>query len=152
MQHRKEEKKKVVITLCRVFPVSHPRAKQCTDFEKKLKQGSKIHTIRFNANDVWRKRFKDIENGEKYLSVREWTGRPYNSEQRELQRFDKIGMQYIKIKKGDDYAIVDNEKIPLEVIAKNDGLSLCDFNEWFFAKERGDVFSGVIIHFTKFRY
>lgn len=84
MQHQKSEKKKVVVTLCRVFPVTHSLAGKPTEFEGKLKEHKKIHTIRYNKNGVWDKRYKDIASGKKYLSVREWTGRPYNSEQREL--------------------------------------------------------------------
>lgn len=37
MQHQKSEKKKVVVTLCRVFPVTHSLAGKPTEFEGKLK-------------------------------------------------------------------------------------------------------------------
>lgn len=43
------EKKKVILTLCKSFPVTHSKAGEATDFEKKLKDKSKIHTIRYNA-------------------------------------------------------------------------------------------------------
>lgn len=45
MQHQKSEKKKVVVTLCRVFPVTHSLAGKPTEFEGKLKEHKKIHTI-----------------------------------------------------------------------------------------------------------
>lgn len=95
MQHQKSEKKKVVVTLCRAFPVTHSLAGKPTEFEGKLKEHKKIHTIRYNKNGVWDKRYKDIASGKKYLSVREWTGRPYNSEQREFARYEKIGLQLL---------------------------------------------------------
>lgn len=78
------EKKKVILTLCKSFPVTHSKAGEATDFEKKLKDKSKIHTIRYNA--------------------------------------------------------------------KNDGLSVEDFVEWFFGNNKENVFEGVVIHFTDFRY
>lgn len=42
MQHQKSEKKKVVVTLCRVFPVTHSLAGKPTEFEGKLKEHKKI--------------------------------------------------------------------------------------------------------------
>lgn len=63
MQHQKSEKKKVVVTLCRVFPVTHSLAGKPTEFEGKLKEHKKIHTIRYNKNGVWDKRYKDIASG-----------------------------------------------------------------------------------------
>lgn len=52
------EKKKVILTLCKSFPVTHSKAGEATDFEKKLKDKSKIHTIRYNAKNVWDGRYK----------------------------------------------------------------------------------------------
>jgi hypothetical protein len=88
--------------------------------------------------------------------LREWTGRPYNSEQRELARCEKIGLQHITMTYGTDdpvpQAWVDGKKVPVEQIAKNDGLSVADFVEWFFGSSKSNVFEGVVIHFTDFRY
>lgn len=150
------DKKKVILTLCKVFPVTHSRAGEKTGFEQKLKNGIKKHTIRYNAKDVWDKRYNDISKSKKYLSVREWTGRPYNSEQREFARYDKIGLQKITM----TYSItdevpqcwVDGKHVSAYDLAKNDGLSVEDFTEWFFGCNKGNVFDGVIIHFTDFRY
>ena len=63
------EKKKVILTLCRIFPVTHRKAGELTGFEGKLKDGKKIHTIRYNAKNVWDERYKGITSGKKYLSV-----------------------------------------------------------------------------------
>lgn len=152
----KSIKKKVIITLCRVFPVTHSKSKQLTGFESKLKDNTKIHTIRYNEKSVWDKRYKDIASGKKYLSVREWSGRPYNSEQREFAQYEKIGLQHITMTYGVDDAVpqawVNGKEVPIEVLAKNDGLSVEDFIEWFFGGAKGNVFKGVVIHFTDFRY
>lgn len=150
------EKKKVILTLCRIFPVTHSKAGEPTGFEGKLKGGKKIHTIRYNAKNVWDERCKGISSGKKYLSVREWTGRPYNSEQRELSRFDEIGLQHVTMTYGADDSYpqvwVDGKLVPIQEVAKNDGLSVEDFVEWFFGNSKENVFEGVVIHFTDFRY
>lgn len=152
----KANKKKVIVTLCKVFPVSHTRAGEPTGFEGKLKAGEKIHTIRYNGKNVWEERYHGIKSGRKYLSVREWIGRPYNSEQREFARYEKIGLQHITMAYCTDdpvpQAWVDGKKVPVEQIAKNDGLSVADFVEWFFGSSKSNVFEGVVIHFTDFRY
>lgn len=150
------EKKKVILTLCKSFPVTHSKVGEATGFEKKLKEGAKIHTIRYNAKNVWDERYEGITSGKKYLSVREWTGRPYNSEQRELSRFDKIGLQHVTMTYGSDDTYpqvwIDDKLIPIQEVAKNDGLSVEDFVEWFFGNNKENTFEGVVIHFTDFRY
>lgn len=159
MDKKATTKKKVILTLCKVFPVTHSRSQEPTGFEGKLKDGSKIHTIRFNGKNVWQKRYQDISQGRKYLSVREWTGRPYNSEQREYATLDRIGLQQIRLELPDGsskpLAWVEGKEIPVEEIAQHDGLSLADFAEWFFHsvhQPQDRIFEGVIIHFTDFRY
>mgnify|MGYP000482384597 FL=1 len=138
------EKKKVILTLCKSFPVTHSKAGEATDFEKKLKDKSKIHTIRYNAKNVWNGRYKDIVSGKKYLSIREWTGRPYNSEQHVTMTYSSEDA-YPEI-------WIDNKKVSIHEVAKNDGLSVEDFVEWFFGNNKENVFEGVVIHFTDFRY
>lgn len=149
-------KKKVILTLCRMFPKTHYKAGHTTGFESRLKAGSKIHTIRGNRNGVWDERYKGIASGRKYLCVREWTGRPYNSEQREFATFDKIGLQHIRMtyNPGDakPQAWVENKPVPVETLAANDGLSVEEFTHWFFHEKDKTEFVGVVIHFTDFRY
>lgn len=147
------EKKKIVLTLCKVFPVTNSQAGQPTGFEDKLKAGVKKHTIRANENGIWDKRVKAIQDGQKVLCVREWTGKPYNSEQREFARFEKIGIQHIEIFAGatPEQCKVDGKVVPMAEVAANDGLTLEQFKEWFFG-DGGTYFKGAIIHFTDFRY
>lgn len=146
------EKKKIVLTLSKVFPVTNSRAGEPTGFEEKLKAGVKLHTIRANKDGVWDKRAKEIADGQKMLCVREWTGKPYQSEQREFARFEKIGIQHIEMFNTTlPQCKVDGKVVPMERLAANDGLTLEQFKEWFFGE--GDTyFEGVIIHFTDFRY
>lgn len=152
----KTDKKKVILTLCKTFPVTHRRAGEMTLFEAKIASATKIHTIRGNRGGVWDQRYKDIASGRKYLSIREWTGRPYNSEQREFGRKDTIGLQHITMTYTSSDALpkcwVDGNMVPVETVAKNDGLVVEDFVNWFFGSSKSNVFEGVVIHFTPFRY
>lgn len=150
--------KKAILPLCKTFPATHKRAGEKTDFEGKIERKGKIHTIRHDAKGVWEKRFVKIKAGLMYLSMKEWTGRPYNSEQRDLcqrTREDGIGLQKIQMEYSEEtnciMAKVDGKGVDPAIVAKNDGLSLEDFIEWFFHGKSGS-FSGKIIHFTKFRY
>lgn len=153
---RTEQKQKAILTLCKVFPVTHSKAGEVTGFENKLNTGEKIHTIRANSKGVWEKRIQDIKAGRKYLSIREWTGRPYNSEQRELAVRENVGLQHVVMTYSSSDSVpqawVDSKKVFVEDLAKNDGLSLEDFIEWFFGNNKENIFEGVIIHFTDFRY
>lgn len=116
------------------------------------------HTVRVDASGLWAKRCEEVNSGKKILSVREWTERPYRSEQRELKKLSQIGLQYITMTYSSDDALpqcwIDNKRVPVEDVASNDGLSVDDFVDYFFGKCgcKSNVFEGVIIHFTDFRY
>lgn len=146
----------MIVSLCRVFPKGHRKAGEATDFEDKVKDGRKIHTIRYNGNDVWAKRYKDIMEGRKYLSLRQWTGRPYNSEQREIAKVEKIGLQKVTMtySSGDSLPQVwiDGKPQDIEAVAKNDGMTVEEFVEWFFGSSKENIFEGVVIQFTDFKY
>ena len=154
-------KKKIIITLSRVFPVTHSRRGEPTGFASKLASGEKKHTIRRNY-DLWKVNAEKMERGKFYLSIRQWSGKPYNSPQVEIaQRHNPIGVQPVEL-----YYHADNDTITAKIdgrewldadcytLAKNDGLSVQDFKEWFFGKDPKEdkVFKGGIIHFTDFRY
>ena len=155
---QKEQKRKVIITFSKAFPTGHSKVGQPTGFESKLKAGTKIHTIRADAKGWWDKCAEAINSGRKYLSLREWVGRPYNSEQRILGERDKIGLQTITMSYSSEdelpQAWVDGKKVPVEQLAKNDGLAVEDFVEWFFSTPlyKSNTFEGKIIHLTDFRY
>ena len=152
------ERKKVILTLCRVFPATHSKKGINTLFAVKLFAGRKIHTIRADEKGQWAQKVADINAGNKILCVREWTGRPYNSEQADIKNFVQVGLQHITMTYGADdklpQAWVDGKQVPIETLAKNDGLRVEDFVEFFFGTKQynNNVFEGVILHFTDFRY
>lgn len=165
-----------VITLSRVFPVSHPKAGLKTYFKTKLENTHvvpfdpngdsvpdgqpqlKRHTIRANY-ELWRKRFEQIERGEACLSIRQWTGKPYASKQIEIARLTKddgIGLQRLRFTPDRDGQFVwwnfniDGHFSNEEYLANNDGLTLRDWCAWFKDYDLSKPLA--IIQFTKFRY
>jgi hypothetical protein len=137
--------KNYVITISERFPKTHKRAGELTYFATKIKNGEKIHTIRTNY-ELWEKRITDINNGLALLSVRVWEGKPYRSKQKELFRYiaeKGIGIQKIVI-------LCMNDIDAITELAKNDGLSIEDFTDWF---KNYDISQPMaIIHFTSKRY
>lgn len=150
--------KTYVITLSKKFPATHKRHGEPTYFWERFSSPSftrpKLHTIRANF-DLWYKRFEKIAAGEACLSVREWTGAPYRSKQKELARLtreDGIGIQCLNFANlyGCDRYIVDGYDVALSHLATNDGLSPNDWLDWFKAYDKTKNLA--IIHFTSFRY
>lgn len=155
--------KTYVITLSKKFPATHKRHGEPTYFWERFSSPSftrpKLHTIRANF-DLWYKRFEKIAAGEACLSVREWTGAPYRSKQKELARLtreDGIGIQKLQLEVADKlfgkyHARIDDGYGSASIIelATNDGLSLEDWKEWFKNYDLSKPLA--IIHFTSFRY
>ena len=167
--------KTYVITLSEFFPATHRRAGQPTDFRAALITGQtcarckekkpamclgecftgfrKRHTIRANY-PLWEKRVSEIQAGKAILSVRQWTGKPYRSKQREIAQLtaaDGIGIDRLEFVNSNlglpRIGIVYQRKHEL---AHNDGLTFEDWEEWFKDYDLSKPLA--IIHFTKFRY
>jgi hypothetical protein len=113
---------------------------------------TKPHTIRDNRS-YW----ESVIEREMLLSVRQWSGKPYHTSQETFLDLEpgKWGIQFItmiKVENGLE-AFVCEKSIDIDVLAANDGLSRADFEAWFAPYfKRRNVFYGVIIHFTDFRY
>jgi hypothetical protein len=171
---RKIEEKKLktyVLTVREYFPKTHKQVGEKTYFEQKIRNNFenvpvmdigysilfKIHTIRANY-PLWKNRIDEVNKGNAILSVRYWSGKPYNSKQIEIIQFDKdsgIGVQKIEfdgLKNDLDLFSIDRDPFnaSIENLANNDGLSLKDFKSWFKGYDLTEPMA--IIHFTKFRY
>jgi len=159
-----------VIMLAKTFPATHPRAGEPTRFDEKILDGIKkvemgtepstwkIHTIRHNYI-LWRNRMEEVAVGRAFLSLRQWSGRPYHSHQVELFKLtheNGVGLQHLIVFGPDFFFETEGdsrERLKFgrtEDLAENDGLSINDFDRWFQKKDMGK--SMAIIHFTKFRY
>lgn len=90
--------KTYVITMMVKFPTQAPFVAERTGFKKKILTGEKKHTIRQNYH-FWKKRIDEINAGKAILSVRQWTGKPYDSEQKEIKQFKQgeVGYQRVTI-------------------------------------------------------
>ena len=134
----------------RVFPSYHKSKGELTRFEQKIRDKNKIHTIRANY-EKWKRKIDQIRNGEAVLSIREWQGVPYHSKQNYLFYYNQEdALEVSKLTKDENgYLINDTIRVSEEELAKNDGLTLDEFQEWF------KIFPSepmAIIHFTGFRY
>ena len=164
-----------VRTFSRVFPIYHPKAGQPTYFVEKVWQAlynlglsyggkfleqelenfsnpshfitPKWHTIR--AGNRWK--------AGDWFSPRVWSGKPYASKQIEFAPPIQI-KQTIDVEIGIDaphytYILVPQETkdtyimLPATDVARNDGLSFDDFQNWFkpYCKTTEDMFKGQII-------
>lgn len=176
------------MTVSRVFPKTHARAGEPTYFREKILNSinllfgpkhiitninPKLHTIRANY-PLWKKRIDEVNAGEAILSVRYWSGKPYNSKQLRIVEFDKdsgVGVQELKLTDHGNFIYgrvngpnekphihsdcvdFENMRHDLNLISKlaqNEGLSYEDLKEWFRKYDLSKPMA--IIHFTKFRY
>lgn len=154
-------KKTHYIIISKTFLKGHPRAGEPTGFKEKILRGEKIHTLRSNY-EYWKKRIDQVNAGEFLLSLREWKGAPYNSDQVEfLSLGEGIGIQKTSVQNkifthlGKEYTCPDiiiekQSTIDFALFMGNDGFEdLADFSAWF----KKSVIDGALIHFTtNFRY
>lgn len=150
--------KTYVITLSRNFLAGHPKAGEPTNFRDKFINKQKVHTIRGNY-ELWSKRIQDVQEGKAVLSIREWSGVPYRSLQTEIARLDAgsgVGIQRLEYNKGVWFLETTEGTVwfrgtkGLRNLAKNDGLELEDWIEWFKKSDFTKPFA--IIHFGPGRY
>lgn len=150
------------IMLSRVFPTTHPKAGQETDFKPKVMAAlngmpcyrKKLHTIRANY-ELWKKRFEEVERGYAVIKLRQWIGRPYRSKTvliKTLTSKDGIGIQKLTFYTSRIVypTIDDNYQPTILEISSNDGLSKDDWIDWFRGYDLSQPMA--IIHFTDFRY
>lgn len=145
--------KTYVLTVSNYFPKTHARVGESTGFVQnivQLKSGEseKIHTIRGNY-ELWKKRAESINEGKAILSIRYWSGKPYQSKQVEICTLSSIGVQKLQDPTNFVYATVDSSTVNWEDLAKNDGLSFDDFCEWFKVRSKEPM---AVIQFTDFKY
>jgi len=162
--------KTYVLIVSKCFPKTHKRAGESTEFIDKIacslycpgdcagchlnsETFKKIHTIRANY-ELWAKRVSEVQKGEAIISIRYWSGKPYNSMQIEIYQLDKdseIGVQELRWLTSCTAQIRDNYNVVTDVqLASNDGLSINDFKDWFKTYDLSKPMA--IIHFTNFRY
>ena len=176
--------KTYVAMISRTYPAYHPRKGQPTYFVEKIQLAlnllvempdyllidldPKIHTFRGNL-PLWQKRIKEVQEGRAILSLRYWSGSPYNYQRdgskpiefAQLNKDSGIGIQEAIYESDFDMpfcgmAIRCEDEMfrdfPFYQTAENDGLLQKDFADWF-EKGKYDLKEPMAcIHFTSFRY
>lgn len=159
MKSTTPRKKTVVLILSRHYPKTTLHAGKPTHFKEQLLDGRKIHTCR-SSLEGWVHKIHKVNTQNYVLSVREWEGRPYGKDvrQKEITKYDEVGFQRLTMWYNRDTdnltCIIDGKRfMDVEQLARNDGMTLAEFKDWFFGQYKGrDIYNGIIIHFTKFRY
>lgn len=150
-------KKKISLKVSKMFPCTHPRKGELTNFREKILSGEKIHTIRSNY-DYWKKKIDMVNSGEAVLVLEQWVDRPYWSKVEDFMLFNSdsgIGVQKIQFpsRPHNDYfapLIDDKYYVNFGSLIKNDGLEPVSFDDWFKNYDLSKPMA--IIHFTEFRY
>jgi hypothetical protein len=149
------------ISVSRNFLADHPRKGQPTNFIQSIEDLTKIHTIRRNYA-LWEKRMAKVQRGEACIKLFYYSGKPYYSERvyfKELFNTDNIGIEKLTFEKAleEEYTALTGQpqfsyqsSIDIQLLAKNDGLSLMDFYSWFAKYDLSKPMA--IIHFSNFRY
>ena len=143
----KKQKKQVVLMIAKNFLAYHKRAGQATEFEAKIKDKDKVHTIRPNY-EKWKEKIEEVKSGKSELVLKQWEGRPYHSTPNKLFIFDDVEVSKLT-KTADGFFVNDTKKVEPKDLAKNDGLSLQDFEDWFKVFPTEPM---AILHFNSFRY
>lgn len=171
--------KTYVLRISEVFPTTHPRAGEETNFKGAISAGiiineicwyaeykylKKIHTLRTNY-DYWKRIIDEVNAGNAVLSVRYWQGKPFAKGSKQIE-FLSLGKGEVGIQKFRYVEYIDEDEIErfvlqvdniskpylyFEELATNDGLSYQDFKDWF-GKSLFSSEPKAIIHFTNFRY
>ena len=146
----KKQKKQVVLMIAKNFLAYHKRAGQSTEFEAKIKDKDKVHTIRPNY-EKWKEKIEEVKSGKAELVLKQWEGRPYHSTPNKLSIYDDKDDVYVSklTKTADGFFVNDTIKVEPEILAKNDGLSLQDFEDWFKVFPTEPM---ALIHLNGFRY
>ena len=163
--------KTFVLLVSRTFPKGHKMEGEQTFFVEKILAAlgfpylndeniKKFHTCRKNY-ELWAKRIKEVQEGKAVLSLRYWQderGRSVKgNKQVEFAVLDKdsgVGVQMLTFDEGSlmqTYANINNDyNVRIWDLAKNDGLSIDDFKDWFKNYDLSKPMA--IIQFTEFRY
>ena len=86
------------IMFSRVFPDTYYKTGD-TNFKQLILEGIKTSTIRENL-DFWKPRINKVQQGQAILSLREWTGKPLRSAQREFTQItqdDHLAIDPVRI-------------------------------------------------------
>ena len=154
----------VVVMLTKEFFKGHPMAGKPTNFSTLVKQGKKIHTCRDN-HDYWAGKIEALKKNGGVLSIREWSGKPYRSNQNVIMDVpaSEVHVSTLELHRiitvyneKRYYATIGGKPISMAKLAGNDGFNFqTDFEAFLdpiFDMRGADVVKLAIIHFNSYRY
>lgn len=117
-----------------------------TNFESKILSGEKLHTIRQDVKGRW-KTGNSIQHvtGNRTKQRNQFANGVCTGTENIVIVFNSLG-------KIESVKVEGKEINNWELIAKNDGLSILDFERWFFLSATSFVFKGKIIHWANLIY
>lgn len=141
------------ITFSKEYPKGHGKAGQPTWFIQKILHSLVTPGYQPATEIGWPAKFHTIRAGNRIklgetISLRYWTDKPYRSKQAEICKVKVISLWQFVVTESNYYVDGNQYTLPeLTILAKNDGLEVSDFEEWFamHPKKKGDVFKGQII-------
>lgn len=148
----------VVMIIPKSFSFRHSNKHKPTGFKDKILSGDLKHVIRSTA-EMWEHSLRKVIEGRFILSLREWDRIPHRSSDIEFMSTRNIGLQRISMEYDRERHEIARVEIDgktfsdVDTLARNSGMELSDFVEWFF--EQGmtrDRFDGLIIHLSGLRY
>jgi hypothetical protein len=131
------KKKVYVLTVSDYLPANHPRRGESTGIEYKIKNGIKIHELRSDYF-MWKKRIDEINAGLAILSIRRWSGKPYQNRQIEIMQLGKAGIQMLTNSKNRDgytshwrVTVDNNQFVDFITLSENEGKPADEWRSWF---------------------
>jgi hypothetical protein len=130
------EKQVYVLTVSNYFP-NYPRNRgENTGIEDKIKNGIKIHELRSDYF-MWKKRIDDVNARRAILSIRRWSGKPYQNRQIEIMQLEKAGIQMLTNSKNRDgstsywrVTVDNNQFVDFITLSKNEGKPAEEWRNW----------------------
>lgn len=117
-----------------------------TNFEESTLSGLKIHSIRPDEKKRWKPgRPIQMVVGNRTKQMRRFKETICEGVQDVIIVFDAGG-------KIESASIEGKEITDYETLAKNDGLTLSDFEKWFYNNSKAGIYKGRIIHWANLLY
>jgi hypothetical protein len=141
--------------MSKYFPKTHPAAGEETRFVESILNGTKTTTIR-GKYENWKNKASEVNEGKAILSIRYWTGSPYNykndnSKQKEFARCTKLSTDRVFVTNdhnGFEMSVESKycDRLRESEIIKNEGFKKdSHFYDWFPQEE----FSGIMLGFLE---
>ncbi len=142
-------KKQILLSVPAFYPIWHRRFGEETGFRESVTAGDKVHAIKRNIR-FWQEMVDKYRSGKYRIVVCYMGDDPYHREY-----YPIVYTRHLDIQRacfgdgGSNSLLVEGKDIPVETVARNEGMDVHDLLEW--RKVLGTQ-EFCIVHFTGFRY